>query len=126
MLNIQNTKTSPAHPQCNAQVKVFNKTVAKYLASFVSVSTLDWEQYIPALIFFIQYKLPLNNHDHTISISVWYQGSNPIFSQSRHPTILHYGKSFASERLQIVQHAKQIANEHATLKSHEYKDQFDN
>ena len=35
LLNIKHTKTSPAHPQCNAQVKVFNKTLAKYLAYFV-------------------------------------------------------------------------------------------
>ena len=33
-LDIKHTRTSPAHPQCNAQVEVFNKTVAKYLSSF--------------------------------------------------------------------------------------------
>jgi len=26
LLNVRHTKTSPAHPQCNAQVEVFNKT----------------------------------------------------------------------------------------------------
>jgi transposase InsO family protein len=52
-LDIQHTKTSPAHPQCNAQVEVFNKTVAKYLSSFVDQSTLDWEQYIPNANVFI-------------------------------------------------------------------------
>ncbi len=31
LLNVQHTKTSPAHPQCNAQVKVFNKTIMKCL-----------------------------------------------------------------------------------------------
>ena len=51
IFHIKHTKTSPAHPQCNAQVEVFNKTVAKYLASFVDSTTLDWEQYIPALMF---------------------------------------------------------------------------
>jgi transposase InsO family protein len=34
LLNVQHTKTSPAHPQCNAQVEVFNKTVKKVLAIF--------------------------------------------------------------------------------------------
>ena len=49
LLDIKHTKTSPAHPQCNSQVEVF-ATVAKYLASFVDNSTLDWEQYLLTLM----------------------------------------------------------------------------
>jgi len=41
LLNVSHTKTTPAHPQCNVQVEVFNKTVKKYLASFVDDTTLD-------------------------------------------------------------------------------------
>jgi hypothetical protein len=29
LLNVSHTKTSPAHPQCKAQLEVFNKTVKK-------------------------------------------------------------------------------------------------
>ncbi len=50
LLNVNHTKTTPAHPQCNAQVEVFNKTVKKYLASFVDDTTLDWENFLPALM----------------------------------------------------------------------------
>jgi len=50
LLNVSHTKTTPAHPQCNAQVEVFNKTVKKYLASFVDDTTLDWENFLPALM----------------------------------------------------------------------------
>jgi IS30 family transposase len=45
LLNISQTKMSPAHPQCNAQVKVFNKTVKKFLQSFVDETTLNWENF---------------------------------------------------------------------------------
>jgi hypothetical protein len=38
LLNVSHTKTSPAHPQYNAQVKVFNKKVKK----IVDDSTLIW------------------------------------------------------------------------------------
>ena len=38
---------------------------------------------------------------------------------------LHYGESFASERLQILKHARQLANEHAARNSENYRDQFD-
>jgi hypothetical protein len=50
LLNVEHTKTTPAHPQCNAQVEVFNKTVKKYLASFVDDTTLEWENFLPALM----------------------------------------------------------------------------
>jgi hypothetical protein len=49
LLNISHTKTSPAHLQCNAQVEVFNKTVKKFLQSFVDDITLKWETFLPAL-----------------------------------------------------------------------------
>ncbi len=48
-LNVRHTKTSPVHPQCNAQVEVFNKTVKKFLQSFVDDTTLNWETFLPAL-----------------------------------------------------------------------------
>ncbi len=54
VLNVQHTKTTPYHPQCNAQVEVFNKTVKKYLASYVDETTLNWEEFLPALLEFAQ------------------------------------------------------------------------
>jgi len=42
LLNVSHTRTSPAHPKCNAQVEVFNKTVKKFLQYFVEDSTLNW------------------------------------------------------------------------------------
>ncbi len=50
-LNIKHSTTSSYHPQCNSQAEVCNKTIAKYLAAFVDSSTLDWEPYVPALMF---------------------------------------------------------------------------
>jgi hypothetical protein len=49
LLNVRHTKTSPAHPQCNAQVEVFNKTVKKFLQLFVDDRTLNWETFLPVL-----------------------------------------------------------------------------
>jgi transposase InsO family protein len=50
LLNVQHTKTMPYHPQCNSQVEVFNKTVRKYLASYVDETTLNWDKFLPALM----------------------------------------------------------------------------
>jgi len=50
-LNIEHTTTAAAyHPQCNAQEEVCNKTISKYLNSFVNETTLDWEQYLTLVI----------------------------------------------------------------------------
>jgi transposase InsO family protein len=50
-LHIRHSTTSAYHPQCNSQAEVCNKTIAKYLAAFVDDSTLDWELYVPAMMF---------------------------------------------------------------------------
>ena len=50
-LDIEHTTTVAYHPQCNAQAEVCNKTIAKYLNSFVDESTLDWEQYLAPMAF---------------------------------------------------------------------------
>jgi hypothetical protein len=51
LLNVRHAKTSPVHPQCNAQVEVFNKTVKKFLQSFVDDTTQNWKlSYQPWLI----------------------------------------------------------------------------
>ena len=50
-LNIRHSTTSSYHPQCNSQAEVCNKTIAKYLADYVDDSTLNWEHYMPAMMF---------------------------------------------------------------------------
>jgi len=124
LLEIKHTTTTPGHPQCNAQAEVFNKTMAKYLASFVDESTLDWEQYLPALQF--SYNTSYHSTISTTPFELLY-GMKP-----RTPSIpgqdvqrVFYGESFASERLQILQKARQIAKENINEKQKQYKEQHD-
>ena len=49
-LETEHCTTTSHHPQCNAQAEVCNKTIAKYLNSFVDNTTLDWEMYLPPLM----------------------------------------------------------------------------
>ena len=124
LLNIKHTKTSPAHPQCNAQVEVFNKTLAKYLASFVNSTTLDWEQYIPAMMF--SYNTSYHSTIMTTPFELLFgmKARTPSFP-SQDVQHLHYGESFAAERLQILQQARLIAKQHTADKGEDYKTQFD-
>ena len=80
LLNIKLTKTLPAHPQCNEQVEVFNKTLAKYVALFVDLSTLDWEQFIPAMMF--SYNTSYHSTIMTTPFVVWNESSNSLISLS--------------------------------------------
>jgi hypothetical protein len=50
MSNIPKQHLTTYHPQCNTQVEVFNKTVKKYLASYVDETTLNWDEFSPALM----------------------------------------------------------------------------
>ena len=50
-MKVSHLKTTAYHPQCNSQAEVANKTIAKYLASFVDSTTLDWEDYLYPLMF---------------------------------------------------------------------------
>jgi hypothetical protein len=124
LLEIKHSMTTPGHPQCNAQTEVVNKTMAKYLASFVDGSTLDWEKYLPALQF--SYNTNYHSTIATTPFELLY-GMKP-----RTPSIPEhdiqrkfYGEIFAGERLQILQKARQIAKENIEEKQKEYKEQHD-
>jgi hypothetical protein len=124
LLNIQHTKTSPAHPQCNAQVEVFNKTVKKYLASFIDDTTLDWENFLPALV------LSYNTSYHSTIATTPYKllfGERPRLPSFPNLEIqrLHYGESASAERYQLLQKIQFLAKNIANDNSAKIKDNFD-
>ena len=51
LLKIKHSTTTPYWPQCNCQAEVANKTIQKYLASFVDATTLDWPLYMAPMAF---------------------------------------------------------------------------
>ena len=87
-------------------------------------STLDWEQYIPAMMF------AYNTSYHSTIMSTPFEllyGMKP-----RHPSFpsqdmqrLHHGESFASQRIQILQKARLVAFEHTQKQGENYKTRFD-
>jgi hypothetical protein len=108
LLNVSHTKTTLAHPQCNMQVKVFNKTVKKYLASFVDDTTLDWENFLPALM------LSYNTSYHsTIAMTPFKLlfGEKPHMPSFPNPEIQrkNYGESTSAERYQLLQKIRFLA-----------------
>jgi hypothetical protein len=124
LLNVQHTKTTPAHPQCNAQVEVFNKTVKKYLASFVDDTTLDWEIFLPALT--LSYNTSYHSTIATMPFKLLF-GDKPRLPSFPNQDIqrLHYGESTAAERYQLLQKIRFLAKNIANNNGAKVKDQFD-
>jgi hypothetical protein len=96
LLNVAHTKTSPAHPQCNSQVEVFNKTVKKYLASFVDKTALNWETFLPALA--LSYNTSYHSTMATIPFKLLFgeKAWLPSFPNEDIQKI-HYGETSAAE-----------------------------
>ena len=48
-LGIVHKQTSPYHPECNAAVEVFNRTMRQFLQAAMEAPFLEWESLLPAL-----------------------------------------------------------------------------
>ncbi len=124
LLNVQHTKTTPYHPQCNSQVEVFNKMVKKYLASYVDETTLNWEEFLPALM------LAYNTSYHSTITTTPFElvfGVRPRLPSLPAPEIQQqrYGESFPAECLQLLQHVGHTACKNAEEQGLKYKLSFD-
>jgi hypothetical protein len=51
LMEMKHCRTLSYHRQCNAQAEVANKTIAKFLRNQVDTSTLNWEIFLPPLMF---------------------------------------------------------------------------
>jgi hypothetical protein len=106
LLNVKHSKTSPYHPQCNSQVEVFNKTVKKYLVSYVDKSTLNWNDFLPALM------LAYNTSYHSTIATTPFEllfGVKPHLPSFPAPEkeTHHYDILFAAKRLKnCIMHAR--------------------
>ncbi len=109
LLQIKHTTATPLWPQCNSQAEVANKTIQKYLASFVDSTPLDWMLYM-AMAF------AYNTSLHRLIKSTPYFltfGSEPRYPSFPNPDVqLYYGESDAAEWYQQLQQCRQIAAQH--------------
>ena len=107
LLQIKHTTTTPYWPQCNSQAEVANKTIQKYLASFVDETTLDWPLYMAPMAF--AYNTSLHR---TIKATPFFLtfGVEPRYPSFPNPEVQrYYGESQAAEWYNRLLHCRQIA-----------------
>ncbi len=86
-------------------------------------TTLNWDEFLPALM------LAYNTSYHSTIATTPFEllfGVRPRLPSLPAPEIQrqHYGESFPTERLQLLQHAPQVAHKHAETQGQKYKDNF--
>jgi hypothetical protein len=123
-LEIKGSKTTPAHPQCNSQAEVFNKTLAKYMKTVVDETTLNWEWYLAPLMF--SYNTSYHSTTKTTPFNLLYGmkprlPSFPVEELQR----INYGEGFVAERMQLLQQTRRMAEANSSEASEKYKEQHD-
>ncbi len=120
LMNVGHTKTSPAHPQCNSQVEVFNKTVKKYLASFVDDTALNWETFLPALA--LSYNTSYHSTIATTPFELLFGEKARLLSfQNEDIQKVHYGETSAAERFNLLQKLRKLAHDNAAANGEKNK-----
>jgi hypothetical protein len=96
----------------------------KYLASYVAKTTLNWDEFLPALM--LAYDTSYHSTTATTPFELLF-GVKPRLPSLPAPEIQqqHYGESFPAERLQLQQHARQAARKNAEQQGLKYKLSFD-
>jgi hypothetical protein len=102
--------------QCNTQVEVFNKTVKKYLASFVNDTTLDWENFLLALM--LSYNMSYHSTIATTQFELLF-GEKPRMPSFPNPEIqrTNFGESTSAERYQLLRKIRFLAKNIASDQS---------
>ena len=124
LLNVTHNTTTAYHPQCNAQAEVANKTIKKYLQSFVDSTTFNWEEYIGPLMF------AYNTSFHrTIQTSPYFLTFGTLARQPNFaPADLRarYLEAQTPEiRQKIVQEAREVAWKNSVHQHENYQAQYD-
>jgi transposase InsO family protein len=121
-LNARHSTTSAHHPQCNSQAEVCNKTIASYLASMVDETTLNWEEFIPALMFCYNTSFHRSIKTSPFFLTFGIEPRTPAFFATDIRRFLQEDHQTALQRLA---EARKVAIENNLLATENYKSNFD-
>ncbi len=103
-------------------MEVFNKTVKKFLQSFLNNTTLNWETFLPALA------LSQNTSYHSTITTTPFEllfGEKARLPTNEDIQQIHYGETLAAERFNFLQKLRTKAHQFATEQWQKSKNYFD-
>ena len=122
-LGALHTTTSPHHPQCNSQAEVANKTIAKYLSSFVDDTTLDWENYLAPLMFCYNTSFHRSIKTTPFFVTFGVEPRQPGFPQSDIRRKF-YGETSTDELMHRLRLAREVAKQNNEAATHEAENYY--
>jgi hypothetical protein len=122
-LDIWHNTTSSYHPQCNSQAVVCNKTIAQYLAAFEDNLTMEWEIFVPALMFAYNTSFHRSVQATPFSLTYRIEARLPSFFA---PDFCHlHDPNLANDiLLGTLHHARDLAVQNNLLAMDKQKEQF--
>ena len=121
-LNSKHSTTSAHHPQCNSQAEVCNKTIASYLSAMVDETTLNWEEFVPALMFCYNTSFHRSIKTSPFYLTFGIEPRTPAFFGA---DIRRFLQDEHSTALQRLAEARNLAIENNLLATDIYKRNFD-
>ena len=122
LLGTKHSTTSAYHPQCNSQAEVCNKTIAQYLSTMVDESTLNWEEFVPALMFCYNTSFHRSIKTSPFFLTHGIEPRTPAFFGS---DIRNFLKDDHSTPLQRLAEARKLAVENNFQAIDDQKESFD-
>ena len=123
LLQIKHTHTTPYHPSANAAVEIINKTVAKYLASFVDSTTLDWPLLVAPMQFAYNTSINSSTKASPFFITFGQEARLPAFPNPDIQRLV--GESVPVTWFNDLQQARQMAVHNNVAVTEKSKDYFD-
>ena len=123
LLQIKHNTTTAYRPQSNSSSETFNKTIAKYLSSFVDSKTKNWIDYINPMLF--AYNTSFHSTTKCTPFFLTY-GHEARYPSNPTPEIQHhYGDSLASKWYDQLQEARKMATHHSIEAGEKSRANFD-
>jgi hypothetical protein len=106
------------------QVEVFNKTVKKFLQSFVDDTNLNWEMFLPALA--ISYNTSYHSMIATTPFELLFGEKARLLSfPNEDIQQIHYRETSAAEHFNLLQKLRAKSNQFVTDNGEKSKNNFD-